>query len=193
MAEIQTFNAGQFKAATAGTSLPVLVVELDGDHKSRIAVNVVVDHLTGETRPARPLVGSDLTVNADPGWSDWEKRWLPVLENPKAHVMVRDARGMVVNSLLDKREWAELDREIFEMVKLRKNAIADLQSAGLTSTTNLGEMLSQWRVSTERTRPSVNMDGRSRADRDLTDRLVYSVPIPIFRTDYTISAELRLK
>jgi len=93
---------------------------------------------------------------------------------------------MVANSMLDKREWAELDREIFEMVKLRKNAVQDLIDRRLVKNTTLAEMLSQWRMASERVRPSVNMDGRSRADRDRTDRNVFSVPVPIYRTDYEI-------
>lgn len=128
--------------------------------------------------------GSPIAFNADldllgipEHLKPWAARWRPVLRNEAA---------FVTNSVLDKREWAELDREIFEMVKLRHNALQDLKDRGLTKTTTLAEMLSQWRMASERIRPSVNMDGRSRADRDRTDRHVYSVPIPIYRTDYEI-------
>jgi len=107
----------------------------------------------------------------------WGRRWMPVLRHNDAYV---------ANSVLDKREWAELDREIIEMVKLRRNGIADLQARGLTKQSNLAEMLSQWRVASERIRPSVSMDGRTRADRDRTDRLVFGAPVPIYRTDYVI-------
>ena len=107
----------------------------------------------------------------------WAQRWIPVLQNDKA---------IVANSFLDKREWAELDRTIFEMVKLRRNAVQDLLDRNLTKRTTLAELLSQFRMASERIRPSVNMDGRSRADRDRTDRVVRAVPIPIIRTDYEI-------
>ncbi len=107
----------------------------------------------------------------------WVRRWGPALANNEAFVS---------NSFLDKREWAELDRTIFEMVKLRRNAVADVISAGLTKRTTLAEMLSQFRMASERVRPSVNMDGRSRAVQDRTERVVYSVPVPIIRTDYEI-------
>lgn len=107
----------------------------------------------------------------------WARRWNPVLRNDKA---------FVANSMLDEREWAVLDRQIFEMVKLRKNGVEDLRAKGLTKSTTLAEMLNQFRMASERVRPSVNMDGRSRAVRDRTDRLTRSVPIPIFRTDYEI-------
>lgn len=128
--------------------------------------------------------GQDIAFNADIDYLNvpehlkpWAYRWGPVLRNDAA---------FVANSVLDKREWAELDRTIFEMVKLRRNGVEDLRSRGLTTTTTLAEMLSQFRMATERVRPTVSMDGRTRADRDRTDRVVYSVPIPIIRGDYDI-------
>lgn len=189
MTILQTFaptQAGLAKA-TAGTSAPIVVIEPKaGERGKQIVANAITNHLTGETRPVRLATQGDFVVNADKDLTPWEKRWLHVLENDNAHVMVRNKRGMIINSMLDKREWAELDRKIYEMVKLRRNAVADLVSGGLSTTTNLGEQLSQWRMASERQRPSVNMDGRSRANRDRTDRLVFSVPIPIYRTDYEI-------
>ena len=119
----------------------------------------------------------DLPANA-PNWRKRHaRRWNPVLRNDDA---------FVANSVLDKREWARLDAAIFEMVKLRQNAMADLISRGLTVPGSLATLMSQWRHATERVRPTVSMDGRSRVDRDRTDRLTRSVPIPIFRTDYEI-------
>lgn len=177
MADLQTFiikSQADIQAALAGLSEPLILIG-DGNGRGRMATN------------------ADLAFNADLDLAGvpehlhpWAKRWKPILRNPNAHVMVTSRRGMVVNSMLDKREWARLDRKIFEMVKLRKNAVADLVSAGLTDTTSLGEMLSQWRMASERQRPSVSMDGRTRANRDRTDRLVFSSPIPIYRTDYSI-------
>lgn len=96
------------------------------------------------------------------------------------------AQGLVTNSFLDKREWAQLDARVIEMVRLRLNGVQDLRDRGLVKTTTLAEMLSQWRVASERTRPSVNMDGRSQADKDRADKKVYGVPVPIIRADYTI-------
>lgn len=107
----------------------------------------------------------------------WARRWAPILANDNA---------FVANSFLDKREWAELDRAIYEMAKLRRNGVQDLLGRNLVKRTTLAEMLSQFRMASERIRPSVNMDGRSRADRDRTERVVRSVPVPIIRTDYEI-------
>ncbi len=118
----------------------------------------------------------------------WGYRWLPALQNKDAYIVMRNGLGITTNSFLDRREWAQLDRKIFEMVKLRLNAIADLRSLGLVEPGSLAEMLSQWRMASERFRPSVNMDGRTRANRDRTDRNVFSVPVPIFRTDYELGS-----
>lgn len=107
----------------------------------------------------------------------WAEKWAAVIAN-------RDA--LVTNSSLLKREWAILDQVIYEAPRLASTVVTDL--AGLTTTTTLAEQMSQWRVSSERMRPSVSMDGRSRANQDRTDRTVQSVPLPIIRTDYEIGS-----
>ena len=104
----------------------------------------------------------------------------------KSHRPVFNERGLAVNSVLTRREWETLDATIIAMVKLRLNAVADLQAAGLTSTTTLAEMSSLWRVASERTRPNVSMDGRTRGEQDRTDRVEQSIPIPIIHADYEI-------
>lgn len=145
-----------------------------------------IDFVTNTREPQVRVAagGQPIVFNADRDLAGvpiylhgWARRWQPVLANDQAYV---------ANSILDKREWAELDRAVYEMVKLRRNAVADLIGRGLTKQSNLAEMLSQWRMASERVRPSVSMDGRSRAERDRTDRKVFSVPVPIFRTDYSI-------
>jgi len=105
----------------------------------------------------------------------------------KSHRPILNKRGVVTNSVLTRREWETLDAVIIAMVKLRLNGIADLQSAGLTSNTTLAEMSSLWRVASERTRPNVSMDGRTRGEQDRTDRQEQSIPIPIVHADYEIA------
>jgi hypothetical protein len=106
----------------------------------------------------------------------WAQRWEPVLANEGA---------MVVNSALDKREWAELDREVYAMVKLRRNILADLSGAGLVKPISLAVILAQWRAASERIAPSINIDGESTAEADRTGRKTYSLPVPMYRTDYS--------
>jgi len=107
----------------------------------------------------------------------WAEKWAAEMANKNA---------VVTNSSLLKREWAILDQVIYEAPRLMSKVVTDL--AGLTTTTTLAEQMSQWRVSSERMRPSVSMDGRSRVNQDRTDKTMQSVPIPIIRTDYEIGS-----
>lgn len=91
-----------------------------------------------------------------------------------------------INSILLRREWEALDARIIESYRQRSNMVADLRAAGLTTTTTLAEMMNSWRVGSERRRPDITMDGRSRVDRDRSDRKTFSVPIPIIATTYEI-------
>lgn len=108
----------------------------------------------------------------------WARRWLPVLHNDQA---------FVANSILDKREWADLERAVIEAVHVRLNAIQDLQDLGLVDRMpDIGVMFRQWRVSTEITRPTVSMDGRTQTRRDRVGKLTYGTPIPIVASEYEI-------
>jgi hypothetical protein len=99
---------------------------------------------------------------------------------------VLNEQDLVINSILDKREWARLDAAVITMAKLRLVGIGDLRAANLVSSTTLAEMVRQWRVAAERVRPSVNMDGRTQAGKDRIDKKTYGVPVPIIRADYEI-------
>ncbi len=135
-----------------------------------------MDFILNARRPTIGYTGEKPKYDpAIDGEGAWARKWGPVLRHNSARV---------TNSILLREEWSELDRRITEMVKLRQNAVNDLRSAGLVQTTTLATMMLRWRVATERMRPQVNMDGRSKADLDQTDRIVRSVPLPIFRTDY---------
>ena len=150
--------------------------------------------LTKTKRPTIRHKGARLSANAEQVdkflgefyGSNEERRELmrPWAEKWAAEMMNKNA--LVTHSSLLKREWAILDQVIFEAPRLTSMVVTDL--AGLTTTTTLAEQMSQWRISSERMRPSVSMDGRSRANQDRTDRPVQSVPIPIIRTDYEIGS-----
>lgn len=100
--------------------------------------------------------------------------------------IVRKDTQVVANSILLKREWEVLDAAVIAAARSRIQIVQDLRNAGLVSSTTLAEMLSSWRVGSERRRPDVNMDGRTTVQRDRTERLTSSVPIPIIATEYEI-------
>lgn len=97
-----------------------------------------------------------------------------------------DGRGIVVNSMLSKEEWAILDRAVVQRMKLRLRAVAALRAAGLVQETSYANMLSQWRVASERSVATVSMDGRTRTTLDRQDKHTYGVPIPIIHDAYSI-------
>jgi len=104
---------------------------------------------------------------------------------PRFHANARD-NDVAVNSVLLRREWEALDAEIIGSYRQRTNIVADLRGAGLTTNTTLAEMINTWRVGSERRRPDVTMDGRSRVDQDRSEFKTHSVPIPIVSTAYEI-------
>jgi uncharacterized linocin/CFP29 family protein len=156
MASVTILDARENVSLITGTSGPT--IELP-EGQETLAFNADLD-MAGVPDNLRP----------------WAVRWGPTL---------RANDAMVINSQLDKREWAELDREVYAMVKLRQNALADLASAGLVKPISLAVILSQWRKANERIAPTVSIDGESSAEADRTDRRTYSVPVPMFRTDYS--------
>ncbi len=107
---------------------------------------------------------------------------------PRLHKSDKDGYGdpLVVNSFLLKREWEALDATIIRMIKLRLNGIADLRARGLVWNTSLASYSAQWRVASEKVRPSVDMDGEAQAVQDRVDKTSASVPIPIIHMDYMI-------
>lgn len=123
-----------------------------------------------------------------------------ILSNPdefgafvvNGHRPLINKAGLVQNSILLKREWELLDAAIIRMVKLRQNAVADLRSRGLTWQTSLAAYTAQWRVASEKVRPSVTMDGQTQAVSDRVDKKSYAVPIPIIHMDYMLPRRMLL-
>ena len=97
-----------------------------------------------------------------------------------------EQNGLITNSVLDKREWAELDAAIIRAAKLRLNGLPDLRAAGLAEPVSLATMMSQWRVASEKVAATVNMDGSSAVNLDRVDMKTYGVPVPIISSGYRI-------
>lgn len=93
--------------------------------------------------------------------------------------------GLITNAFLNRQEWERLDAVIIPRARQRLGAWGDVVSAGLTVPSTLAEMLTSWRVASERIEANVNMEFRSRQDSDRTDRKTYSVPLPIISTQFS--------
>lgn len=134
-----------------------------------------------------------VTNGKNPVWSEYfEYVSTPqgniILDTPQNRQMVANKNySMVVNSILRKDEWEELDRAIVEAVMNELNAVDHLRGAGLTQQLGgLGTMASQFNVGSEKVQPSVTMSGRASAEQDREEKKLRSVPVPIIRQDYSI-------
>lgn len=134
---------------------------------------------------------SDVTfkeINAG-GLSEILKGSRPLRVNSRTgEVQIRTPRGLVVNSMLRKDEWAEIDRVVQESARYPLRAVSDLRGRGLTKRLGgLGSMVSQWYASSEMTGATVSMSGRGGASRDLPDLKQLGVPVPVIFKDFEIN------
>lgn len=104
-------------------------------------------------------------------------------------VQVKTKRGILVNSLLMRDEWAEVDRAVIQAARYPLRAVADLRSRGLTRRLGgIGSVVSRWYTSSEITGANINMSGRGGAERDLPELIEKGVPIPVIFKDFEIDA-----
>jgi len=102
-------------------------------------------------------------------------------------VQIMTQRGLVVNSMLMRDEWAEIDRVVIEAARYPLVAVNDLRSRGLVHPLGgLGSTLSRWYMSSEVTAANVNMSGRGGANRDLPEMIETASPVPVIFKDFEI-------
>jgi len=102
-------------------------------------------------------------------------------------VQVSTPRGIVVNSLLRKDEWEEMDSMVMEAAVAPLRLVNDLTSRGLVRQHNsIGVQLSTWSVASEMDAASISMTGRSQGNEDRQEFDLRGVPIPITWKDFTI-------
>jgi uncharacterized linocin/CFP29 family protein len=129
--------------------------------------------------------GADLADFITNSWRPYgfDKRGRPVNERGRLAV---NERALATNAFLNREEWEQLDKTVFEMAKLRLGAYQDLISAGLRRKSSLAAWYSKWRVASERVAADVTMDFRTRLNEDRTDKKTYGVPIPIISAKYSL-------
>ncbi len=102
-------------------------------------------------------------------------------------VEVRTNRGLIVNSLLRKDEWEQLDRTVIEAAKYPLRGVQDLRDRGLTQPLgSLGTLVSQWNVSSQMTAANVNMSGQAGGQMDRLDFNLAGVPVPVIWKEFQI-------
>lgn len=106
--------------------------------------------------------------------------------NKQGKVVVVNGRGMVVNSILRKDEWQEIDSAVIQAARNRLNGIRILQERGLTKRLGgMGTLISQWHQASEMTAANVNMTGQSRGEQDQVDFKLAGVPVPVIFKDFS--------
>jgi uncharacterized linocin/CFP29 family protein len=102
-------------------------------------------------------------------------------------VQVKTNRGLIVNSLLRKDEWEQLDRTVVEAAKYPLRGVQDLRSRGLVQPLgSIGTLVSQWNVSSEMTAANVNMSGQAGGNMDRVDFKLAGVPVPVIWKEFQI-------
>ncbi len=115
------------------------------------------------------------------------KKAFDVKTNKTGQVLLRRTDGLVINSLLRKDEWEELDRAVVLAVSAELNGIQDLRDAGLVQRLGgIGTQLSQLNVASEKFEATVSMSGRRAGARDRVDKILRSFPVPIIHSEYEI-------
>lgn len=106
--------------------------------------------------------------------------------NPVAKI--RMSRGLVVNSMLRRDEWAQIDAAVIAEAQYPLRAINDVVSRGLRQPLGgIGTMVSQWYMASEVDGATVNMTGTG-GNRDLPDMRQAGAPVPVVFKDFGIDA-----
>ncbi len=101
---------------------------------------------------------------------------------------IRLARGLFVNSMLRRDEWAQVDAAVIAEAQYPLRAVNDVLSRGLKQTLGgIGTMVSQWYMASELDGATVNMTGTG-GGRDMTDLRQAGAPVPVIFKDFSIDA-----
>lgn len=109
----------------------------------------------------------------------------PLINKKTGQVIIQNDRGLVMNSILRKDEWKELDDAVIQASRSRLNGVRILRERGLTKRLGgMGTLISQWHQASEMTPANVNMTGQSRGEQDQIDFNLAGVPVPVIFKDY---------
>lgn len=103
-------------------------------------------------------------------------------------VQIMTERGFVVNSLLTRDEWVDLDKAVVGAALPMLRAINDLRAKGLIYPLgSLGSTISRWNTISEVTAANVNMTGRGGGSRDLPEMIEKNIPVPVIFKEFEIN------
>jgi len=96
----------------------------------------------------------------------------------------------VSNALLRYEEWKQFDDAVLKAVRPRLRVVADLRAAGLTYTipNGMGKTVFETETMSDPGNAVISMDGLRRAANDRPKYGIQHLPLPIIRSDFTVSA-----
>lgn len=110
-------------------------------------------------------------------------------DNENTILKILTPRGLMVNSLLSKLEWTEVDNAVLAAAVPRLVTLDMLRRRGLTTRLGgLGTLVSQWPVASEMTAATVNLTGQGKGENDLPEETLSGVPIPVIFKEFSIGA-----
>lgn len=117
---------------------------------------------------------------------DWLPKGVMGINKATGLARVMTERGMVVNSLLRKDEWQDLDQQIQQAALIRLNGVAHLRQGGLVKNLpSIGILNAQFSQANEMTAATSNMTGQG-GDGDRVDFGIINRPVPITFKPFTI-------
>lgn len=96
--------------------------------------------------------------------------------------------GLVVNALLRKDEWKELDAAVVDVARDRLNGIAELRRRGLVRNLGgLGTLIAEYERLVDMSDANLDMSGRTAGELDTPGFDLVGVPVPIIHKDFEIN------
>lgn len=136
-----------------------------------------------DTSPALVQTGKQFLSAAGGRWA--AERMLEAM-NRRQPLNASVLRNM---GTLRKDEWIAFDTEMVEEASIRLQGVADLISAGLTTTipNALGKTMIEWELASDMTPAITSLDGVSRSDLDTIEFDLDGVPLPITHKDFNVN------
>ena len=108
--------------------------------------------------------------------------------NSKRTPQIVTARGLVLNSMLQEKEWVVVDRAVMQAAVPPLIAVNELRSRGLVvQMGSIGAMTREWYMQSEMSAAEVSMTGQSRS-LDQVDLKLTGAPIPVIFKDFIVDA-----
>src|SRR4030095_5835208 len=117
--------------------------------------------------------------------------WRPIVNKRTGLVTIETDRGLRINSVLRKDEWAELDSDIVRASVPPLRLTQALVNRGLTRRLGgLGSITAEYNRSGEMTAATATISGHASVEKDLVGYEIAGVPVPVIAKEFEIDERL---